>query len=332
DVGPNIAADTPIDLFACPICYEPLIRKGPPGLKVSSISRSGFQCQNCKKAYSSRDVYLDLTVTAGMTEYIETKPIRTELFRSPVVSFVYERGWRQNFARRGFPGPDEEFKMAQRYLLPAEGGLLVDVSCGSGLFSRRFVKCGHYSGVVALDFSENMLRQCYEFVKQDRSLSAMYATYMLVLRCIAGHLPLLLYDLHPLFMLNTEKTKDKLTEIKEQHQWYYLIHSIRHNLLYGLSDSLQKRKLAKWVFSSHGSVKINFDGPSRGILQWYQSSDLQRPRVSMEEGNKGFLYYQRRRKADQPREEDNVADQDSQEAKVDKLIAAKRDLRIQWIF
>ncbi|KAH9329049.1 hypothetical protein KI387_001157, partial [Taxus chinensis] len=173
DVGPNIAADTPIDLFACPICYEPLIRKGPPGLKVSSISRSGFQCQNCKKAYSSRDVYLDLTVTAGMTEYIETKPIRTELFRSPVVSFVYERGWRQNFARRGFPGPDEEFKMAQRYLLPAEGGLLVDVSCGSGLFSRRFVKCGHYSGVVALDFSENMLRQCYEFVKQDRSLSAM---------------------------------------------------------------------------------------------------------------------------------------------------------------
>jgi hypothetical protein len=30
------------------------------------------------------------------------------LTRSPVVSFVYERGWRQNFARAGFPGADEE--------------------------------------------------------------------------------------------------------------------------------------------------------------------------------------------------------------------------------
>lgn len=29
-------------------------------------------------------------------------------FRSPLVSFLYERGWRQNFNRSGFPGPDEE--------------------------------------------------------------------------------------------------------------------------------------------------------------------------------------------------------------------------------
>ena len=28
--------------------------------------------------------------------------------RSPLVSFLYERGWRQNFNRSGFPGPDEE--------------------------------------------------------------------------------------------------------------------------------------------------------------------------------------------------------------------------------
>lgn len=28
--------------------------------------------------------------------------------RNPLVSFLYERGWRQNFNRSGFPGPDEE--------------------------------------------------------------------------------------------------------------------------------------------------------------------------------------------------------------------------------
>lgn len=63
-----------------------------------------------------------------------------------------------------------QFKMAQEYFKSAQGGLLVDVSCGSGLFSRKFAKSGTYSGVVALDFSENMLRQCYDFIKQDNTI------------------------------------------------------------------------------------------------------------------------------------------------------------------
>ncbi|KAJ9163020.1 hypothetical protein P3X46_022742 [Hevea brasiliensis] len=167
DLGTEKRQTLEDDPFACPICYEPLIRKGPPGFNLSAIYRSGFKCKKCNKTYSSKGNYLDLTITAAMKEYNEVKPARTELFRSPLVSFLYERGWRQNFNRSGFPGPDEEFKMAQEYFKPAEGGLLVDVSCGSGLFSRKFAKSGTYSKVVALDFSENMLRQCYDFIKQD---------------------------------------------------------------------------------------------------------------------------------------------------------------------
>ncbi|KAF3453042.1 hypothetical protein FNV43_RR03475 [Rhamnella rubrinervis] len=158
------------ELFACPVCYEPLIRKGPSGLNLEAIYRSGFKCKRCSKSYSSKDIYLDLTVTAGFKDYTEVNPARSELFRSPLVSFLYERGWRQNFSISGFPGPDEEFKMAQDYFKFVEGGLLVDVSCGSGLFSRKFAKSGTYSGVVALDFSENMLRQCYDFIKKDGTL------------------------------------------------------------------------------------------------------------------------------------------------------------------
>ncbi|KAL3840721.1 hypothetical protein ACJIZ3_025312 [Penstemon smallii] len=159
-----------VDLFACPICYEPLIRKGPSGFNLPAIYRSGFKCRKCNKSYSSKNVYLDLTVTSGTKEYNEFKPAGTELFRSPLVSYVYERGWRQNFNRSGFPGPDEEFNMAQEFFKPAEGGVLVDVSCGSGLFSRKFAKSGAYSRVIALDFSENMLRQCYDFIKDDDSI------------------------------------------------------------------------------------------------------------------------------------------------------------------
>ncbi|MCO5563805.1 hypothetical protein L7F22_017454 [Adiantum nelumboides] len=146
------------------------MRKGPAGINQSAISRSAFKCNNCKKAFSGRDVFLDLTITAGLKEYEEVLSAGTELFRNPLVSFVYERGWRQNFARSGFPGPDEEVKLAQEFLKPTAGGILLDVSCGSGLFSRRFAKSEAYSAVIALDFSENMLRQTHDLVKQDRAL------------------------------------------------------------------------------------------------------------------------------------------------------------------
>ncbi|XP_037469102.1 uncharacterized methyltransferase At2g41040, chloroplastic-like [Triticum dicoccoides] len=157
------------EVFACPVCYEPLIRTGPPGMNLPAIYRSGFKCSKCNKSFTSKDVFLDLTVTSGMKEYSELKPARTELFRSPLVSFLYERGWRQNFNRSGFPGRDEEFQMAQDYFQPVAGGILVDVSCGSGLFSRKFASSGAYSAVIALDFSENMLRQCYDYIKQEET-------------------------------------------------------------------------------------------------------------------------------------------------------------------
>ncbi|CAN1331624.1 Uncharacterized methyltransferase At1g78140, chloroplastic, partial [Linum perenne] len=72
--------------------------------------------------------------------------------RLPLISFLYER----------------EFELIKKYVRPVLGGNIVDASCGSGLFSRLFAKSGLFSLVIALDYSENMLQQCYDFVKQDR--------------------------------------------------------------------------------------------------------------------------------------------------------------------
>lgn len=60
--------------------------------------------------------------------------------------------------------------MAQEFFKSTEGGILVDVSCGSGLFSWKFAKSRTYSRVIALDFSENMLRQCFDFIKNDDTI------------------------------------------------------------------------------------------------------------------------------------------------------------------
>ena len=50
----------------------------------------------------------------------------------------------------------------------------MDMSCGSGLFSRRFVRSGRFKGVVAADFSESMLTQAKQFFEADAGLDARY--------------------------------------------------------------------------------------------------------------------------------------------------------------
>lgn len=68
-----------------------------------------------------------------------------------------------------------QFELIKDYLKPVLGGTIVDASCGSGMFSRLFAKSGLFSLVVALDYSEAMLRQCYDFIKQEDNFPQEYA-------------------------------------------------------------------------------------------------------------------------------------------------------------
>ncbi|KAK8505192.1 hypothetical protein V6N13_026061 [Hibiscus sabdariffa] len=157
------------NVFACPICYDPLNRAGNSPLCVGSTSGSKLQCNTCKKAYFGNETHLDLVASSGFKKYDESMPLATEIFRTPMISFLYERGWRQNFKFGGFPGPEKEFDLAKDYLKPVFGGNIVDASCGSGMFSRLFAKSGLFSQVIALDYSDNMLRQCYEFIEKEEN-------------------------------------------------------------------------------------------------------------------------------------------------------------------
>ncbi|GJV02723.1 S-adenosyl-L-methionine-dependent methyltransferases superfamily protein [Tanacetum coccineum] len=154
--------------LACPICYDPLMWNGDPVFSVDSTPRSILKCGICKKVYSGNENHLDLTVTSGSKKYGEYRPASSEIFRLPLVSFLYERGWRQAFTIwGGFPGPEREFELMRDYLKPVIGGTIIDASCGSGMFTRLFAKSGLFSLVVALDFSESMLKQSYDYIKED---------------------------------------------------------------------------------------------------------------------------------------------------------------------
>ncbi|XP_052731790.1 uncharacterized methyltransferase At1g78140, chloroplastic isoform X1 [Vigna angularis] len=156
--------------LACPVCYDSLTWNGGPGFSVDTISGSNFQCGTCQKTYIGNQTHIDLTATGGAKSYGDTMPFSTELFRVPLISFLYERGWRQTFSVwGGFPGPEKEFELMKGFLKPVLGGNIVDASCASGLFSRLFAKSQLFSFVVALDYSENMLQQCYEFIQQEEN-------------------------------------------------------------------------------------------------------------------------------------------------------------------
>ncbi|KAK8623530.1 hypothetical protein V6N13_118413 [Hibiscus sabdariffa] len=162
------------NVLACPICYDPLNRTDNSPLCVGSTSGSKLQCNTCKKAYFGNEKHLDLVASSGFKRYDESMPLVTEIFRTPMISFLYERGWRQNFKFGGFPGPEKEFDLAKDYLKPVFGGNIVDASCGSGMFSRLFAKNGLFSQVIALDYSGNMLRQCYEFIEKEENFPKEY--------------------------------------------------------------------------------------------------------------------------------------------------------------
>lgn len=98
--------------------------------------------------YPCNDIYADLVPRDDSSNRpfweLTAQELGTqELFRSPLTSFLYERGWRQNFQAAGFPGIDKEFDELMEFL--GEGGAptnytIVDISCGSGLMTRRLVR------------------------------------------------------------------------------------------------------------------------------------------------------------------------------------------------
>jgi ubiquinone/menaquinone biosynthesis C-methylase UbiE len=170
--------------LACPVSLRRLDDRG-------FATQSGLQ-------YEKRDGVWDLTVGAAVNTaaknsgpksltdmarsllpkelrgiFPESSYLGTSTFETPQVAFAYERGWRDSFRRAGFPGAEEEFSLAQEKLLPfAQNKVLLDASCGSGLFTRRFVKSKAYGCVVALDFSDAMLQQARTFARDEGLLAA----------------------------------------------------------------------------------------------------------------------------------------------------------------
>lgn len=127
-------------------------------------------------------------------EYI---PMR-DLFTSPSVSFAYERGWRQGFAAAGFPGADKEYEMVRQYFAPVTqstpSSTVVDMSCATGLFTRRLAKSDEYDRVIGCDYSDSMLTEARRRLDADpelrRNKRRGSKTRVDLVRCDVGKIPM----------------------------------------------------------------------------------------------------------------------------------------------
>ena len=154
-----------------PLASETIVLGGM--VRSRYVSESGA-------AYPVTKPYVDLLPTSGRSAPLSIEELQTELldawssrtqtqlFRSPLTSFLYERGWREGFKNAGFPGIEKEFEEVQRFFEPvASNGVVVDRSCGSGLMTRRLLKSGAYGRVLALDYSESMLLETARRVREE---------------------------------------------------------------------------------------------------------------------------------------------------------------------
>ena len=167
----------------CPICLTTEFE-----IHKETTPSSLLYCERCQRSFDTTAAFYDLTLSSGekSAEYTLSNGLGTSTFQNPFVGFVYERGWRQQFARAGFPGPDREFQSAMEFFKPVAGEAIMDLSCGSGLFTRRFLASGQFTTVVAVDYSEAMLTQTRQFIdRMDTSFEAS----LLMVRGDVGRLP-----------------------------------------------------------------------------------------------------------------------------------------------
>ena len=134
-----------------------------------------------------------------------TQPLRQQLFTSPLVSVLYERVlpplWEVTGLRLG--GPEAEYRAAAQYLETAnandnashkDGRIGLDLSCGTGFVGIRMAASGYFDHVFALDYSEQMLRECVNTVrreapKQQQQQQENMLLPLSVIRGDAGNLP-----------------------------------------------------------------------------------------------------------------------------------------------
>jgi ubiquinone/menaquinone biosynthesis C-methylase UbiE len=132
-------------------------------------SSGRLMCRNCGTAFPVRNGYLDLH--AGDPEPVP--PIQ-HLMQCPPVVAVYEGVWRPlgYFIASKHSFPKDVDRIAS--LIQRRHGLILDLACGPGNFTRRIARLAPESIVVGFDLSPQMLDRAVRLTSKERLRNVYY--------------------------------------------------------------------------------------------------------------------------------------------------------------
>jgi ubiquinone/menaquinone biosynthesis C-methylase UbiE len=126
-------------------------------------------CKGCGTAFGVRNGYLDLH--PGDPEPIT--PIQ-HLMQCPPIVAVYEALWRPigYFIASKHSFPKDVDRIAS--LIQRKHGLILDLACGPGTFTRRIARLAPESVVIGFDLSAQMLERAVRLTNKERLRNVYY--------------------------------------------------------------------------------------------------------------------------------------------------------------
>jgi ubiquinone/menaquinone biosynthesis C-methylase UbiE len=156
--------------FQCAVCQA-----GDPIWRSSNHSESLFgspgrlTCRGCSTVFPVRNGYLDLH--PGDPEQVT--PIQHLMQSTPIVA-VYEGLWRPlgYFIASKHSFPKDVDRIAS--LIQRRHGIILDLACGPGNFTRRIARLAPESIVVGFDLSPQMLERAVRLTAKERLPNVYY--------------------------------------------------------------------------------------------------------------------------------------------------------------
>src|SRR5690349_16545876 len=133
-------------------------------------SSGRLSCLGCGAVFPVRNGYLDL-----YEEHSERiTPIQALMECAPIVEFFYEGLWRPigYFIASKHSFPKDVDRIAS--LIPPRRGLILDLACGPGTFTRRIARRFPQSNVIGFDLSPQMLARAVRLTRNERLDNACY--------------------------------------------------------------------------------------------------------------------------------------------------------------
>jgi ubiquinone/menaquinone biosynthesis C-methylase UbiE len=127
-------------------------------------------CSGCGHVFPVRQGYLDLCLENAEP----VTPIQALMQCAPVVDLIYERFWRPigYFIASKHSFPRDVNRIAS--LIPGHRGLILDLACGPGTFTRTIARRLPESSVIGFDLSPQMLTRAVRLSRREGLRNTFY--------------------------------------------------------------------------------------------------------------------------------------------------------------